>query len=86
MTIPIGVYAEMTPNPVTMKFVLNLLLIEEKGKALSFAQKKRQRFLLLQKKYLNFLSSTEFLLLPILLLLLRMKAANGTKLFPKLKS
>ena len=32
MTTPITVYAEMTPNPVTMKFLLNFLLIEEKGK------------------------------------------------------
>ena len=28
MTTPIEVYAEMTPNPATMKFLLNFLLIE----------------------------------------------------------
>ncbi|MCI5058122.1 MAG: NifU family protein [Flavobacteriales bacterium] len=32
---PISVYAEMTPNPATMKFVANKLLVEE-GKVLEF--------------------------------------------------
>jgi len=36
MNTPITIYTEMTPNPVTMKFVLNFLLIDEEGESIEF--------------------------------------------------
>ena len=37
---PHTIYAEMTPNPVAMKFVLNSLLMKEAGKSVEFRTKK----------------------------------------------
>ena len=54
MTTPISVYSEMTPNPVTMKFVLNLLLIEEKGKSIEFRTKEKAEVSPLAKKIFEF--------------------------------
>ncbi len=50
MTTPIEVYSEMTPNPVTMKFVLNFLLIDEKGKSIEFRTKEKAEISPLAKK------------------------------------
>jgi|GEM_PF-3503913 len=36
MNAPISLYTGMTPNPVTMKFVLNFLLIDEQGTSIKF--------------------------------------------------
>lgn len=58
MTTPITVYAEMTPNPVTMKFVLNFLLIEEKGKSIEFRTKEKAEVSPLAKKIFEFLFVT----------------------------
>jgi len=41
MNAPISIYSEQTPNPVTMKFVLNFLLIEEEGKSIEFRTKEK---------------------------------------------
>jgi len=41
MNAPITVYTEMTPNPVTMKFVLNFLLIDEEGQSIGFRTKEK---------------------------------------------
>jgi Fe-S cluster biogenesis protein NfuA len=54
MTIPITVYAGMTPNPVTMKFVLNFLLIEEEGKSIEFRTKEKAAVSPLAKKIFEF--------------------------------
>jgi len=54
MTLPISVYSEMTPNPVTMKFVINLLLIEEKGKSIEFRTKEKAAVSPLAKKIFEF--------------------------------
>ncbi len=54
MTTPIEVYAEMTPNPVTMKFVLNFLLIEEKGKSIEFRTKEKAEVSPIAKKIFEF--------------------------------
>ena len=54
MTSPISVYSEMTPNPVTMKFVLNLILIEEKGKSIEFRTKEKAAVSPLAKKLFEF--------------------------------
>ena len=54
MTTPITVYAEMTPNPVTMKFVLNFLLIEEQGKSIEFRTKEKAAISPLAKKIFEF--------------------------------
>ncbi len=54
MTTPITVYAEMTPNPVTMKFVLNFLLIEEAGKSIEFRTKAKAEVSPLAKKIFEF--------------------------------
>jgi hypothetical protein len=37
---PHTIYAEMTPNPVAMKFVLNSLLMMEAGKSVEKRQKR----------------------------------------------
>jgi len=50
MNTPISIYAEMTPNPVTMKFVLNLLLIDEEGKSIEFRTKEKAEISPLAKK------------------------------------
>ena len=50
MAIPIIVYSEMTPNPVTMKFVLNFLLIEEEGENIEFRIKEKAEVSPLAKK------------------------------------
>ncbi len=50
MTTPITVYAEMTPNPVTMKFVLNFLLIDEEGESIEFRTKEKAVISPLAKK------------------------------------
>ena len=54
MTTPITVYSEMTPNPVTMKFVLNFLLIEEQGKSIEFRTKEKAEVSPLAKKMFEF--------------------------------
>jgi len=54
MTIPITVYSEMTPNPVTMKFVLNFLLIEEEGENIEFRIKEKAEVSPLAKKIFEF--------------------------------
>ena len=54
MTTPITVYTEMTPNPVTMKFVLNFLLIEEEGKSIEFRTKEKAEVSPLAKKIFEF--------------------------------
>jgi len=41
MNAPISIYTEMTPNPVTMKGVLNILLIEGEGKNIEFRTKEK---------------------------------------------
>lgn len=41
MNAPISIYTEMTPNPVTMKFVLTFLLIDEEGKSIEFRTKEK---------------------------------------------
>jgi Fe-S cluster biogenesis protein NfuA len=41
MNAPISMYTEMTPNPVTMKFVLNFLLIDEEGESIEFRTKEK---------------------------------------------
>mgnify|MGYP006084215249 CR=1 FL=1 len=50
MNKPITVYAEMTPNPVTMKFVLNFLLIDEQGESIEFRTKEKAAISPLAKK------------------------------------
>jgi len=50
MTTPITVYSEMTPNPVTMKFVLNFLLIDEEGTSIEFRTKEKAEISPLAKK------------------------------------
>jgi len=50
MNAPISIYAEMTPNPVTMKFVLNILLIKEEGKNIEFRTKEMAAISPLAKK------------------------------------
>jgi len=54
MTTPTQVYDEMTPNPVTMKFVLNFLLIEEEGKSIEFRTKEKAEVSPLAKKIFEF--------------------------------
>ncbi len=54
MITPITVYSEMTPNPVTMKFVLNFLLIEEQGKSIEFRTKEKAEVSPLAKKIFEF--------------------------------
>jgi len=54
MTTPTQVYDEMTPNPVTMKFVLNFLLIEEEGKSIEFRTKEKAEVTPLAKKIFEF--------------------------------
>jgi len=41
MNAPISIYTEMTNNPVTMKGVLNILLIEGEGKNIEFRTKEK---------------------------------------------
>jgi len=50
----ISIYAEITPNPVTMKFVLNFLLIEEEGKSIEFRTKEKAEVSPLAKKLFEF--------------------------------
>jgi Fe-S cluster biogenesis protein NfuA len=54
MTTPTEVYAEITPNPSTMKFVLNFLLIEEEGKSVEFRTKEKAEIYPLAKKIFEF--------------------------------
>jgi len=50
MNTAITVYAEMTPNPLTMKFVLNFLLIDEQGESIEFRKKEKAAISPLAKK------------------------------------
>jgi Fe-S cluster biogenesis protein NfuA len=50
MNAPISIYTEMTPNPVTMKFVLNFLLIDEQGTSIEFRTKEKAEISPLAKK------------------------------------
>ena len=50
MNAPISIYTEMTPNPVTMKFVLNFLLIDEEGTSIEFRTKEKAEVSPLAKK------------------------------------
>jgi len=50
MTTRTEVYAEMTPNPVTMKFVINFLLIREEGKNIEFRTKEKAEISPLAKR------------------------------------
>jgi len=54
MATPIAVYSEMTPNPVTMKFVINFLLIDEVGKNIEFRTKEKAAVSPLAKKIFEF--------------------------------
>lgn len=48
------VYAEMTPNPVAMKFVLNSLLVKETGKSVEFRTPEKAEASPLAKKLFAF--------------------------------
>ena len=48
------IYAEMTPNPVAMKFVLNSLLMKEAGKSVEFRTHKKAEASPLAKKLFTF--------------------------------
>ena len=48
------IYAEMTPNPVAMKFVLNSLLMKEAGKSVEFCTHKQAEASPLAKKLFAF--------------------------------
>ena len=48
------IYAEMTPNPVAMKFVLNSLLIKEEGKSVEFRTREKAEGSPLAKKLFAF--------------------------------
>ena len=50
MNAPISIYTEMTPNPVTMKFVLNFLLIDEEGESIEFRTKEKAEISPIAKK------------------------------------
>jgi len=54
MNAPISIYTEMTPNPVTMKFVLNFLLIKEEGKNIEFRTKEKAAISPLAKRIFEF--------------------------------
>lgn len=54
LTKPTEIYVEMTPNPVTMKFVLNFLLIEEEGKSIEFRTKEKAEVSPLAKRIFEF--------------------------------
>ena len=51
---PHTIYAEMTPNPVAMKFVLNSLLMKEAGKSVEFRTQKKAEASPLAKKLFAF--------------------------------
>ena len=51
---PHTIYAEMTPNPVAMKFVLNSLLMKEAGKSVEFRTHKKAKASPLAKKLFAF--------------------------------
>lgn len=50
MKTPITIYTEMTPNPVTMKFVMNFLLIDEEGESIEFRTKEKAEISPIAKK------------------------------------
>jgi len=50
MNTPITIYTEMTPNPVTMKFVLNFLLIDEEGESIEFRTREKAAISPIAKK------------------------------------
>jgi len=54
MQFPHTIYAEMTPNPVAMKFVLNSLLMKEAGKIVEFRTHKKAEASPLAKKLFAF--------------------------------
>jgi Fe-S cluster biogenesis protein NfuA len=54
MNTQIAIYTEMTPNPVTMKFVLNFLLIEEEGESIEFRTREKAAISPLAKKLFEF--------------------------------
>ncbi len=49
-----NIYAEMTPNPVAMKFVLNSLLVKETGKSVEFRTHEKAEASALAKKLFAF--------------------------------
>ena len=51
---PHTIYAEMTPNPVAIKFVLNSLLMKEAGKSVEFRTHKKAEASPLAKKLFAF--------------------------------
>ena len=54
MNVPTEIYVEMTPNPVTMKFVLNFLIIEEESKSIEFRNKEKAVICPIAKKIFEF--------------------------------
>ena len=54
MQFPHNIYAEETPNPVAMKFVLNSLLIKEEGKSVEFRTREKAEASPLAKKLFAF--------------------------------
>jgi len=85
MATPIAVYSEMTPNPVTMKFVINFLLIDEAGKNIEFRTKEKAAVSPLAKKYLNFLSSTEFLFTSNFITVTKDESCEWYEVIPEIK-
>ena len=54
LQFPHTIYAEMTPNPVAMKFVLNSLLMKEAGKSVEFRTHTKAEASPLAKKLFTF--------------------------------
>ena len=54
MTVLTEVYTEMTPNPFTMKFVLNFLLVEEEGQSIEFRTKEKSKVSPIANKLFDF--------------------------------
>ncbi|MEB0260063.1 MULTISPECIES: NifU family protein [unclassified Mucilaginibacter] len=52
--LPHTIYAQMTPNPASMKFILNSLLIKEEGKSVEFRTIERAEASPLAKKLFEF--------------------------------
>jgi len=85
MTTSIEVYAEMTPNPVTMKFRLNFLLIDEQGESIEFRTKEKAAISPLAKKIFEFPYVTGVFITSNFITITRDESCEWFEVIPEIK-
>ncbi len=85
MNAPISIYTEMTPNPVTMKFVLNFLLIDEQGTSIEFRTKEKAEISPLAKKIFELPYVTGIFITSNFITITRNESCEWFEIVPEMK-